>query len=175
MWTTCRGAVVVALLAWLTASTRTVLAADCSTRTIGETSQSVLDAAAQRFKAFGVNDISFVHPLTGRFTGRMYRLSGTPVSMALATEDGLAKEISFALSSPSTPANRDAQASMAAYFVARLSGEEERDVRSQILDAENQETAGVDKVFKHRNQVVLVVSKIDAEDLVLTVGELVCR
>ena len=92
--------------------------------------------------------------------------------MALSAEDLLAKEIRFALSSPSNAADRDAQASMASVFVARYSGIDRRDARTQILDAE---AAGEPEFLRFPRDVAVVIFKKDEEDIVLSVGQVRCE
>ncbi len=149
---------------------------DCQERTIGETEAAVIDAATARFRSLGVTHIDFAHTLDGKVSGRLYVLSGSHVSMFLSSEGLLIQEIRFALSDPSTGADRDAQASMASFFIARLSGVDERDARDQLLDAEaSAPNHGEPKLLRYPRNVVAIVSKFDEQNIVLTIGELECR
>jgi hypothetical protein len=103
--------------------------AGCEKRPLGETSNSYLNALLSRMRSTGVSDTSMA-TLAG--AARFHIMLGSDVRVTTTEDGGLLSENGTVLSEPVTKADTDRQLTLAAFTLARYSGEPEQTIKTGL-------------------------------------------
>ena len=103
--------------------------AACERRVLGETAASYMEAVAARLRSSGVAGL--VRVSKSEEGAEVYALAGSDVNVVVVSEIGMLAEVRTVVASP-TNAETDRQLTVAAFTVARLSGETESGVKARL-------------------------------------------
>jgi hypothetical protein len=101
----------------------------CERRVLGETAASFMEALAARLQSIGVAGL--VRVSRSEEGAEIYALAGSDVNVVVVSENGMLAEVRTVVASP-TKAETDRQLTVAAFTVARLSGETESGVKARL-------------------------------------------
>ena len=145
----------------------------CTARTMGETRQSYIDALAERMKKAGIAEIDPVMMDEGGPGTVLYALLGSKVVMQTVEKDGLVEEIGTIVDAPQAPADTDRQFTLAAFTIARVSGEQEASIKSRLYHSSGAHPENGSWLDKFGDATAVWTRTGSA--LIIKLGELTCE